>query len=106
MRGGIPIKSHITQMTLNMFSLTPLFSPSAFPFSYSTPAEPPPPDMPSILSLSSSSNSAIVFFRFAGAVSAFPGRVGSAWLDTWGVCFAWVSLWLLVAGGQGEAVLV
>lgn len=49
-------------MTLNMFDLTPLFSPSAFPPSYSMPAEPPSPDLLSSFSLNSSSISAIVFF--------------------------------------------
>ncbi|KUI65297.1 hypothetical protein VM1G_00782 [Cytospora mali] len=46
-----------------MLDLTPLFNPSAFPFSYSTPAEPPSPDNPSSFNLTSSSSSAIVFFR-------------------------------------------
>lgn len=49
-------------MTLNMFDLTPLFSPSAFPPSYSMPAEPPSPDLLSSFSLNSSSISATVFF--------------------------------------------
>lgn len=44
-----------------MFSLTPLFMATGFPFSYSTPDSPPSPDIPSILSLSSSSICACVF---------------------------------------------
>ncbi|TDZ37308.1 hypothetical protein C8035_v006973 [Colletotrichum spinosum] len=49
-------------MTRNMFDLTPLFNPSALPFSYSTPEAPPSPDMASSFDRNSSSNSAIVFF--------------------------------------------
>lgn len=65
-------------ITLNMLDLTPLFSPSAFPPSYSTPAEPPSPDMPSSLSLSSSSSSAMVFFRGGtGSLASFSGDFDS-----------------------------
>lgn len=44
-----------------MFSFTPLFKPSALPFSYSTPEAPPSPEIPSSFSRTSSSSSAIVF---------------------------------------------
>jgi hypothetical protein len=57
-------------INLNMFSLTPLFIATGFPFSSSIPAAPPSPDIPSSFWRSSSSSWAIVFLRLSCLVAS------------------------------------
>ena len=63
------------QMTLNIFLFTSFFNPCATPFSYSTPAAPPSPDMSSIFTRISSSSCAIVLLLLAVAPRAGPSLV-------------------------------
>lgn len=67
------------QITLNMFSLTPLFNPSAFPPSYSIPALPPSPEIPSNFNFNSSSSSATVFFLGGGSAGVEVGFEVAGW---------------------------